>query len=227
MSRLSRLQSLTVALALLLAREAALGQVGARRALQAIPPGKVTLGRVVILSVLGAASGARYRYVAAMTATGSGARPTGPRCVLTQKIGSGSTVTWRAMSGTYRLTAYGPVGRVETDTLTLAYVVRPSSAALTSSQTQVQPGSVTLVLRASDFGAGHTYQWWMQYQVPAPTGIGNAPGPLSTPWTAQTSGPTVTYPAPISASAAVIATVSVYRSDPCEVIATDSIAPAS
>lgn len=224
MSTQSTLRSLTVALALLLATESALGQVGARRALQAIPPGKVTLGRAVTLSVLGAAPGAQYRYVATMTATGSGARPNGPRCTRPQNIGSGSRVAWRPMSGTYRLTAYGPLGPKETDTLTLAYVVRPSSAALTSSQTEVQPGSVTVVLRANDLGAGHQYQWWMQYQLPA---MGNTPGPLSTPWAAQTSGATVTYPGPISASAAITATVSVYRGDPCEVVASDSIAPAS
>jgi hypothetical protein len=217
---------LTAALALCYAMSSASGQLGARRALIANPPRSVVLGTPVVLSVRGAASGARYRYVATMTNSGA-ARATGTRCSQTQSIGSGASVTWSPASGTYRLTAYGPTGRLETDTLSLTYVVLPRTVMLATSQTPVSGDSVSLVLRTDDLGPGHVYEWWMQYRgQPFPTGGGTyGLPPLSPPWTAQTNGPMATYPKPIRPPSSVTATVAIHRGDPCAVVAVGTMPP--
>lgn len=225
MPRTSTSQVLTLASAVLIATQSALGQVGtsARRSLRASPPSAVVLGRPVTLSVQSSGKPVRYRFVATMTTTGSGARR--GQCVQTQNIGTGTSVTWHPKSGTYRLTAYGPAGQTETDTLTLVYVVRPSSVMLNASQTQAQAGSVTLVLRTSDLGPGHVYEWWMQYRGQSvPTGAGTyGPPPTSQPWTTQTNGPMATYPTPVAPPSSITATVSIHRGDPCEIVAAGAI----
>jgi hypothetical protein len=217
-------RSLTVALALILATESALGQglTLTRRRLDATPARSATLGTTIVLSVQGAAQGARYRFVATMTATSSGTRSNPTSCAQTHStIGIGSRVTWQPRSGTYRLTAYGPVGRSETDSLSLTYVVHPRRAMLASSQTPAQNGSVHLTLRTDDLGPGHTYQWWMQYRgQPVSTGGGTyGPPPPPQTWTTETNGPMATYPTPIPPPSSITATVSIHRGDPCEIVA--------
>ncbi len=186
----------------------------------------MALGTNVTLTVHGAAQNARYRFVAAMTATGSGARP-GIKCALSQTIGTEPSVVWRPASGTYRLTAYGPSGQTETDTLSLTYVVRPGSSMLASSQTPAQPGSVTLVLRANDLGAGHVYDWWAHIVwQPTPTGGGMyASPPQPKTRTTQTSGPLATYPTAVPAPGSISATVSIHRGSPCEIVAVGATSP--
>ena len=215
---------LAVALALSSVTQPALGQLGARRALEVTPPRSVVVGQPVMLSVRGAAQGARYRYVATMTATGGSGRG-GVGCPNNQSLGSGVRVTWRPASGTYRLTAYGPTGQAETDTLSLAYQVLPRTVMLASSQTPAQPSGVTLVLRTDDLGPGHKYEWWMQY-ASAVGGGGAGQGVVrSQPWTTVTSGPLATYPTPISASATISARVSIHRGEPCAVVAAGAMGP--
>lgn len=220
MYALSTVRSLTITLGLIGVAESALGQIGARRALTASPPRSAMLGQPVILTVQGAAQGARYSFVATMTASGSGSKSNATQCAQTQSIGSGSRVTWQPRSGTYRLTAYGSLGR-GTDSLSLTYVVHPRRAMLASSQTQAQNGSVHLTLRTDDLGPGHTYQWWMQYRgQPVPTGGGTyGPPPPPQSWTTQTNGPLATYPTPIAPPSAITATVAIHRGDPCEIVA--------
>jgi hypothetical protein len=214
-------RSLTVALALCCTMSSASGQLGTRRTLTANPPRSAVLGTPVVLSVQGVPSGARYRYVASMTASGGGARAAGTHCAQTRSIGSGSSVTWSPTSGTYRLTAYGPTARLETDTLSLTYIVQPRTVMLASSQTPVAGDSVRLVLRTDDLGPGHVYQWWMQYRGhPVATGGGTSgPPPFSQPWITQTTGPMATYPKPIRPPSSVTATVAIHRGDLCEIVA--------
>lgn len=213
---------LTAALPLCCVLQPALSQLPttARLKLVVNPPRSGVLGKPVILSVQGAAPSARYRYVATLTDTPNSVRP-GPICTETTTLGSGPRVTWQPKSGTYRLTAYGPNSKIETDTLTLLYVVSAAPVMLNTSQTQAQSGKVTLVLRTSDLGPGHVYVWWMQYRGSGSTGGPNnsGPPPLSEPWIVQTSGPMATYPTPISPPSQIKATVAIHRGDPCEVIA--------
>ncbi|MGQ0639590.1 MAG: hypothetical protein ACT4P6_02300 [Gemmatimonadaceae bacterium] len=217
----AKFRCLTLALAVSCTTESALGQLAttARRTLVVNPP-RLVLGSRVTLSVQGAAPGARYRYVAAISGT-AGNYKVAVNCSATTTIGTGTSVTWQPKSGTYRLTAYGPAGRAETDTLTLTYVVRPNVSMLASSQTGAGGGKVTLVLRASDLGPGHTYLWWMQYRGSGSSGGAANPGPPpeSSPWTTQTNGPMATYPTPISPPSSIKATVAIHRGDLCDIIA--------
>jgi hypothetical protein len=163
--------------------------------------------------VQGAPRGTSYRFVAMMTATGGGDRPSSAKgCPVNQSLGTGASVTWQPISGTYRLTAYGP------DTLRLTFSVFPRPAMLAVSQTPAQPSGVTLVLRTDDLGPGHTYYWWMQYTYE--TGDGNVKSAaFSQPWTKQTNGPLATYPTAIPPQSAIRAKVSILRDNTCEVVA--------
>jgi hypothetical protein len=184
-----------------------------------VTPSRITLGRSVTLSVRGARPDARYRFVAIMTATGGGDQPNVKGCQARQDLGSGAQVTWTPASGTYRLMAYGPTPQAETDTVSLAFAVAARRVMLASSTS----GS-TFVLRTDDLGPGHSYQWWMRYSYE--TGDGNVKhGAVSQPWTGNSNGPMVTYPGSLPSSANVSARVSIYRSDPCAVIAAGAMGP--
>lgn len=198
---------------------AAFGQrTPVRRTLTVNPP-RVMLGRPIVLTVQGASQGAQYRFVATMTATGSGDRPAAG-CPNNLSLGSGANVSWTPLSGTYRLTAYGPQGR-ETDTLSVTYAV-PARRVMLATQT-AQGSSATLVLRTDDLGPGHKYHWSMQYTTASATGGGTAQAFQSQPWTAQTNGPTATYPSTVPASASIKAAVGIHRGNSCEIIATGSL----
>jgi len=206
---------LTLALALSCTAGSVLAQVRplTRRSLT-VTPAKATLGRPVVISVQGAPQRGGYRFFATMTATGAGERP-GAGCPNNLNLGSGASVSWTPASGTYRLTAFGPLGQ-ETDTLSQTYVVQAPRVMLA---TQTQGGSVPLVLRTDDLGPGHKYHWAMQYSATSATGGGTAQQTQSQPWTAQTSGPLVTYPTAVPTAAAIKASVGIHRGNPCEIIA--------
>jgi hypothetical protein len=195
----------------------------ARRTLTATPLKQGAVAGAIVLSVRGAAPGARYRYVAAMSATTTSVK-TGAQCGQTQHIGSGVNVTWRPVAGTYRLTAYGPLDKLQTDTLSLTYTVPARQVMLASAQMPAQNDSVWLLLRTDDLGPGHVYEWWMQYRgEPVPIGngrYGNAP--LSSPWMAQTTSATATYPKAIRRPTSIRATVRIHRGDPCAIVAAGS-----
>jgi hypothetical protein len=218
-------QALLLAAASPVAHDAAFAQSRVRRMLVATPH-RITVGQSVNLSVAGAVRGSQYRYTAFVAATWNGRRPR-QGCPAAHAIGSGASVTWLPVSGSYRLTAVGPLPS-ESDTLTLAYVVLPRTVMLASSQTSAQSGTVHVGLRTDDLGPGHTYVWWLQLRgQPTPTGGGTAqPGQVYQPWTSQTTGPLTTYPTPIPAPASLTATVDVHRGNPCEVIAAGAIPPA-
>jgi hypothetical protein len=217
---------LSVALALACVTSQALGQLNLtpRRSLIATPQ-RAILGTAITLSVRGAAQGATYRYVAAVT----GSVPAAPKgktsnCNATVTIGSGTSVKWQPGSGSYRLTAYGPVGR-ETDTLTLAYVVPPRRVMLASAELPGPGDSVRLLLRTDDLGPGHVYEWWMRVRLPPPStgggpGSPHPPATWSPPWTTQTSGAMATYPkALVRPPLRIEATVEIHRGNVCEIIA--------
>ncbi len=211
---------LATLLAVVCATSAASAQrTTATRSLVATPPSSVVLGRPVTLSVQGARKGARYRYVATMFSTGNGAKAIGPRCALQQSLGSGTTVTWHPTSGTYRLTAYGPLGQAETDTLSLTYVVQPRTVMLASGQSQTQ-GGFTLMLRTDDLGPGHTYEWSMLVRF-KPVPNGNTYGPPRPPlsWTTQTTSSMTAHPTPVPAIHSITAAVSVHRGNACDIVA--------
>lgn len=220
------IRCLTVTLALACVTSQALGQLSLtqRRSL-VVSPQRATLGTRITLSVRGAAQGAVYRYVATTTGSGLDAiKGKTPNCNATVTIGSGTTVRWQPASGTYRLTAYGPVGR-ETDTLTLAYVVPPRRVMLASAQLPGPADSVRLMLRTDDLGPGHVYEWWMRFAV-APAQGGGGPGSAHPPptwspaWTNQTAGPMATYPkALVRPPLRIEATVEIHRGNACEIIA--------
>lgn len=216
---------LTVALALACLTSHAPGQLSlTQRRTLTVNPQRATLGIPVTLSVRGAAQGATYRYVAAITGSGLDAiKGKTSNCNPTVTIGSGTSVKWQPVSGTYRLTAYGPVGR-ETDTLTLAYVVSPRRVMLASAQLPGPGDSVRLMLRTDDLGPGHVYVWSMRLALQPPPGGGPgspAPPPSWSPlWTTQTSGPMATYPkALVRPPLRVEATVEIHRGNVCEIIA--------
>jgi hypothetical protein len=226
------LRCLTITLTLACATSSALAQLGAtsRRNLVANPP-RATLGTRITLFVRGAPQGATYRFVASKTHTGlaaSGARV--QSCASTVTIGTGSSVTWQPVSGTYRLTAYGPVGH-QTDTLTLAYVLPPRVVMLASAQSPGPGDSVRLMLRTDDLGPGHVYDWSMRYRSPPPSvnGIGQPTGPpptWSAPWLTQTNGPMASYPKLLDRPPQSIeATVGIHRGNPCEIIAAGAMGP--
>jgi hypothetical protein len=212
---------LTSATALSCALSPASGQLTAsRRSLVAAPPSTVALGHPVTLSVQGAPQGSQYRYAAVMLATAMGDKPQGSRCAATQNLGTGTTATWRPTSGTYRLTARGPVGPRETDTLSATYVVQPRRVMLASAQSQAPSGGIILMLRTDDLGPGHTYLWSMHVlfdMVPS----GAAPAPAAPPlsWTTTSSMPMVTYPTPVAQIASIKATVGIHQGDPCVIVA--------
>lgn len=222
----SATRCLTVALALACVTSQALGQLSlTQRRSITVSPQHATLGTRLTLSVRGAAQGAAYRYVAAITGSGLGAiKGKTSNCSPTVSIGSGTSVKWLPASGTYRLTAYGPAGR-ETDTLTLAYVVPPRRVMLASAQLPGPGDSVRLMLRTDDLGPGHVYEWSMRFAV-APPPVGGGPGltgpppSWSPPWTTQTSGPMATYPKALAQPPLRIeATVEIHRGNVCEIIA--------
>ena len=215
----STLWLFSVALALVLTTDPALGQLGARRALVINPPRSAVLGSSVTLS----APGARYRFVATMTEAGDGTKVAGLGCPSNATIGSGTRVMWQPASGTYRLTAYGPAGK-ETDTLNVTYAVQARKAMLASSQTPAQPSGVTLVLRTDDLGPGHKYRWLMSYTTTHPNGTAGA-GVRG--WTAETGGPMVAYPTPVPQQASISARVGIHRGNPCEVVAAGAMGPTS
>lgn len=214
----------TAVLAHAAAAGALAGQTVARRSLEVSPP-RATLGQTLTVLVRGAAAGADYRFVATRTATGSADRIAARDCGGSSELGSGTRTRWTPASGSYRLAAYGPSRRRETDTLLSSYVVSPRPVMLATARTPAQPSGVTLTLRTDDLGPGHVHFWWMQYVYPTGSGPGNQTLARSQPWTTQTNGPMATYPEPIPSSAAVSARVTIHRGNPCDVLATGATSP--
>lgn len=219
MCTLPRVRCLTLALGLSSTLSAASAQPVAVRALVVQPPRSVVLGRQVTLSVQGATQGARYRFVAVLNTVGANTTTGGKSCRVTQSIGSGASVTWLPPSGTYRLTAYGPLGHAEVDTLSLTYDVVPRTVMLAAAQTQM-PNGLNLTLRTDDLGPGRTYVWSMRVVFkPVPSGAAYGPPAPPISWSAQTTSPMTTYPTPLPPPRSITASVKVHAGDPCAIIA--------
>jgi hypothetical protein len=158
-----------------------------------------------------------------MLTTGAGTPPPNRFCNRGSAIGTGTTVTWTPASGTYRLTAYGPNRRQETDTLVGQYEVRAPDAMVTAgySPPQPTPGGTTmasLIVSAKDLGPGHRYRFVVRFGTP-PHSPGQPPVAVPAPWTFESERASLAFPVPVSSTIPVSATASVHRGNPCQIVA--------
>lgn len=183
-----------------------------------VPASPTTLGQQVRLSVRPADSTTMYRYVAAMSVTGSGLAVSGTACATPQSIGTGPVITWTPASGAYRVTVYANRKLASRESTTVAYQVEPPNGgflnvSVMQNPSPQPPGKLMLSLRTNDRGSGINYQWVVRFLTTPGTTVHP---PVS--WSGETPYQATTVPMVVAPGTYnITARVGIYTADRCRV----------
>jgi hypothetical protein len=183
-----------------------------------VPASPTTLGQQVRLIVRPADSTIMYRYVAAMSVTGSGLAVSGSACATPQSIGTGPVILWTPASGAYRITVYAKRKLAPPDSATVTHQIEaPNGGFLNVSvqqnPTPQPPGKLMLSLRTNDRGSGINYQWVVRFVTTPGTPVHP---PVS--WSGETPYQATTVPMVVAPGTYnITARVGIYTGDRCRI----------